>query len=155
MERFWSKVVRSDGCWLWAAATDKDGYGRFSVGRQMVLAHRLAFELANGVVPGGLVVRHTCDNPPCCRPDHLIVGTQLDNVRDMHERGRQVMPPVAYGKCNGNSELSDAQVAEVRIWLALGESHRSIARMFGVGKTTVGDISRGRTHVTRIYTPRT
>lgn len=97
-ERFWSKVDRrgADECWSWTASTFRHGYGKFQLGRddehpdgRVAYAPRVAWELANGrAIPDGKVVRHHCDNPPCCNPAHLAVGTQAENTSDMVRRGR-------------------------------------------------------------------
>jgi hypothetical protein len=89
-QRFWSKVdpAPSECCWEWTAYKLRDGYGRFRVNKRMVLAHRVAYTLTKGEIPDGLIVRHTCDNPACCNPDHLILGTQADNMVDKVERKR-------------------------------------------------------------------
>jgi len=90
IERFWSKVQRGDGCWLWTGEINNQGYGRFCTwrgGRKRFFAHRLAYELTRGPLEG-LMARHRCDNPPCCNPDHLDPGTQQDNMRDARKRGR-------------------------------------------------------------------
>lgn len=91
--RFWSKVQRGDGCWLWTACCTKCGYGQFSVrsadGQHGNLyAHRVAYELAYGPIPDGLVVRHVCDVPRCVNSQHLLIGTPGDNIRDAFARGR-------------------------------------------------------------------
>lgn len=92
--RFWSKVLKTDGCWLWMGARHPQGYGniglpkdengRYPIGK----AHRVSWELHNGPIPAGLLVMHRCDNPPCVNPDHLFVGTVGDNVRDSASKGR-------------------------------------------------------------------
>lgn len=88
--RFWAKVDRSgDGCWLWTASTDQGGYGQFQIGRRPFKAHRISWELANGPVPAGLWVLHSCDNPPCVNPAHLRPGTPADNMADQLERNRR------------------------------------------------------------------
>lgn len=87
-DRFWAKVDRSGECWTWTASAHSFGYGRFGIGRRVFTAHRVAWELVNGPVPGGLHVCHRCDNPPCVRPDHLFLGTAKENLRDMIAKGR-------------------------------------------------------------------
>lgn len=93
-ERFWSKVDKQceSDCWLWLKGIDVWGYGRFRMPNGHVGAHRMAYELTYGLEPydpeNPIVVRHKCDNPPCCNPRHLELGTHVDNVRDKIIRGR-------------------------------------------------------------------
>lgn len=75
----------SGACWIWTGPTNNHGYGRFGGSRY---AHRVSYQLAHGPIPPGMVVLHRCDNPPCVNPDHLSLGTQRDNVRDMVTKGR-------------------------------------------------------------------
>lgn len=80
-----------DRCLEWKGNRDKDGYGLIKIGNKNVRCHRYMYELWNGVkLKKGDVVMHKCDNPPCFNPHHLAVGTMLDNVRDMDEKGRRV-----------------------------------------------------------------
>jgi hypothetical protein len=94
-DRFWSKVERSQGCWLWTGGANEHGYGRFQIGRSrdeasVELAHRYSWRLATALdIPPGLCVLHLCDNPPCVNPDHLVLGTQAANVFDMVQKNRQ------------------------------------------------------------------
>ena len=89
-ERFWAKVERAgpDDCWEWNAGSFTAGYGGFAVtvqrGKKRVLkASRLAYILTHGpITPVNRVIRHTCDNPPCCNPAHLVLGTQVQNMAD-------------------------------------------------------------------------
>jgi hypothetical protein len=76
-------------CWVWTGQTDPKGYGRWS----KVIASRHSWALANGQIPDGMWVLHHCDNPPCVRPDHLYLGTVVENVRDAVERGQHYRPP--------------------------------------------------------------
>lgn len=97
-ERFWGKVNK-DGpapshcpelgpCWIWTGIITIWGYGRIKSGGKMHAAHRVAWVLAYGDIPDGLFVCHKCDNPACVRPEHLFVGTVLDNTRDREAKGR-------------------------------------------------------------------
>lgn len=94
-ERFWSKVAKGapDTCWEWQASRNNHGYGQFGIAspdgpRRMVGAHRVAWELTNGPIPDGQEVCHRCDNPPCCNPADLFLGTQQDNLDDAASKGR-------------------------------------------------------------------
>ena len=97
-ERFWARVQKGSGCWLWIGGRRRRGYGAFSGGLALgeTVAHRFAWELANGTIPTGMLVCHHCDNPPCVKtepdeqyPDgHLVLGTYEDNARDAISKGR-------------------------------------------------------------------
>lgn len=86
--RFDAKVQRGPSCWLWVGHVAAGGYGYFRRRGKIVRAHRHAWESAHGPVPPGLYVCHRCDNRRCVRPDHLFLGTALDNARDMRSKGR-------------------------------------------------------------------
>lgn len=89
--RFWDKVCfgQPDACWEWAGARKgSQGYGEFGVNRMPATAHRVAWELTHGPIPDGLFVLHRCDNPPCCNPAHLFLGTHQDNMADRDAKGR-------------------------------------------------------------------
>lgn len=89
-ERFWEKVQKSSGCWLWMAAKANYGYGVINLGTGLglVRAHRLSWAMHNGPVPEGREVCHRCDVPACVNPAHLFLGTHGDNMRDMVKKGR-------------------------------------------------------------------
>lgn len=91
-KRLWARVVKSpetDGCWVWMGAVCGKGYGVIGVEKQrMEMTHRVSWRIHRGEIPDGMDVLHTCDNPPCMRPDHLFLGTQLDNMRDASKKGR-------------------------------------------------------------------
>jgi hypothetical protein len=86
---FWSRVHKTDGCWLWTLKPRSDAYGR--LGKRSVPAHRLSWEIHNGPIPPGICVLHHCDTRLYVRPDHLFLGTVADNNkdRDRKERGRK------------------------------------------------------------------
>ena len=138
-ERFWKKVSVGDtaDCWIWQGAQGKDHYGRFSVGGrkgQMHLAHRVAWELSVGPIPTGMILLHSCDNPPCVNPAHLKPGTQTDNMRDMALKGR-----------SGRLKLSDDMVREIRSLCASGARQRDVAEQFGVSQSNISFIIRRET----------
>lgn len=133
VERFWSKTeATANGCIIWKAAKNEWGYGVFSLSsqRKNVQAHRVAWLLAgNGEVPKGKILRHTCDNPACVNVNHLLVGTQADNIADKVLRNRQ-----ARGSSHGNAKLNEEQVIEIR---AAQGKQRDIAKRYGVTQALV------------------
>lgn len=98
-ERFWNKVDRSGDCWTWTAGRDGAEYGQFRYEGKNIKAHRVSFFLSNGYWPR--VIRHSCDNPPCVNPAHLLDGTYKENSDDVYNRERN------YG-------LLASQVKEIR-----------------------------------------
>jgi len=84
--------VQPNGCIEWINSVDRWGYGRIRFGGKTVGTHRAAYVLAYGPIPEGLLVRHSCDNPPCCNPEHLLLGTVQDNVDDRVARNRSYRP---------------------------------------------------------------
>ena len=141
-ERFQRSAPGSgEGCWEWTGTRAATGYGVLYVHGKQVGAHRFAWERANRrSVPAGMHVCHTCDNPICVRPDHLFLGTPVDNAHDMWRKGRNPS-----GERHGMAKLSDAEVAEMRrVRVEEGLLHRELAERFGVCKGTVEKILSGR-----------
>lgn len=141
-ERFWSKVSRGDGCWLWLASCDTNGYGMFGVSRGKTRkAMRIMWEWANGrMLEAGECVMHSCDNRRCVNPSHLSVGTHAENMRDMSLRGRS-----ARGERSSRAKLTSGDVVEIRRLKATGMSSRDIAAMFGVTYGPIDQIVRRAT----------
>lgn len=121
------------------------GYGHVRHEGKVVRAHRLAYAQANGLSLddiAGRIVRHTCDNPACINPAHLVLGTHTDNMRDMAERGRNRQPK---GSRNAKAKLTEAEAAEIRRRAVTGESSATIADDFGIHRSQVSRIKTGKT----------
>jgi endogenous inhibitor of DNA gyrase (YacG/DUF329 family) len=131
-----------DGCWLWQGLRNKEGYGRFYGYGRYHHAHRYAYEHFVGPIPDGLILRHTCDNPPCCNPAHLIPGTDRENTRDKMERGRFVL---VLGADHPNAKLTEADVRQIRELIAERSfTYQQIAAHFGVSDSLIDAIRSGR-----------
>jgi len=138
-QRFWSKVSKSDECWLWTGAKNRKGYGVVGTVSGMSLAHRVSFELAGNVIPSPRHVLHRCDTPGCVNPNHLFLGTNLDNVRDRDAKGRGNQ---VHGVANGRAKVSDAGVKVIR---CSPLSHKELAAIFQIDTTTVKQIKNNET----------
>jgi len=117
LERFKSKLSEptETGCLLWTASKSNRGYGVFSDGwGKTISAHRFAYQLAKGSIPAGMVVCHSCDNPACCNPDHLWLGTRSDNQRDMVAKGRDAKTRKTH--CPQGHAYSDENTEVYRNW---------------------------------------
>jgi hypothetical protein len=150
IRRFHALVIPrgADECWP-CQQTDAYGYGRVRLQyggrgnprqRVEVKAHRLAWELTNGPIPEGMCVCHTCDNPPCCNPEHLFIGTQADNDRDRDEKGR-----TPRGEHHSQSKLTVSDVRAIRRMRRDGHTYRGLAAQFNVTNGTISALIRGAT----------
>lgn len=140
VDRFWSKVDKSGDCWLWTASRSVKGYGRFSNEGRRHQANRVAYEMAHGPIPDGMLVCHHCDNPPCVRPDHLFLGSHAENMLDMSTKGRRS------GARATRTRLTEANVRWIRECHAvLGSGATELADVLGVPYYTVYDVIRRRT----------
>lgn len=153
--------VERDGCWEWQGGKSK-GYGRISVNGSPYSTHRIAYAERYGPIPDGMIVRHKCDNPPCCNPDHLELGTQADNIADMVSRGRHVPgpgrprgtrstrpsgtpSPNIQGEKHGNAKLADEDVIAIRLeYRSGGVSQRELAYKFAVDPSRISRIVSGK-----------
>jgi hypothetical protein len=143
IQRFWSKVDKSggpDACWIWAAGKTAAGYGELGIHKHIVYSHRLAWILTYGEIHDGLCVCHKCDNPPCCNPDHLFLGTASDNATDMVKKGRNFVPKefAPQGEKHSHHKLTELQVLEIRKrYFVEKEMQKTLAREFGVSPSCI------------------
>ena len=144
MKRFWDKVEKTDGCWIWRACRDKDGYGFFGLEGKNEHAHRVSWMLTHGPIPDGAHVCHTCDNPPCVRPDHLWLGDNRLNTLDRDRKGRQ-RPP--YGERNGLTTLTNDDADTIRRRVEAGEIQADLVREYKVSAVAVCNIVNHRTFI--------
>ena len=162
IEQFWASVDKSggaDACWNWKQATT---YGEYYLGTHKERTHRLAYNLSSGEdIPPGMEVCHTCDNPACCNPAHLFIGTHRDNMIDLAQKGRtgrtngrkpglasepkttKRKSGIRNGSRNGQSKLTEDDVRAIRAVYATGEiSQRRLAKQYGVHPSLIGFIVR-------------
>jgi hypothetical protein len=136
--RFWSRVDKSGDCWIWTGARSDAQYGQIRDKRRIHLAHRLSYEWAHGPIAPGSFVCHSCDNPPCVRPDHLFAGTPHENALDASSKGRMA----GNGDTANGAKLRPAQVEEIR---NDPSSAAALSRRLGVSKSTIYRIRSGQT----------
>lgn len=148
IRRFWAKVNKTDYCWLWTASLRNKGYGAFGYTTLDGItvqdrAHRFSYQLHTGEIPQGLFVLHRCDTPACVNPDHLFLGTNEDNIKDMLSKGRHV-PGGTYcseyasnkykrGESHHNAKLTPELVGRIRDRHAQADiSYSQLGAMFGI-----------------------
>ena len=142
--RFWKYIVKDidpDKCWKWTGSKLKYGYGNISVNDAIKLAHRVSYEMHKGKIPDGLHCLHICDNPECCNPLHLRLGTNADNVADKMAKGRLNSNA---GSHNPRAILKESDIILIKKKLQDGVKGAVIAREYGVGKTAISRIKLGK-----------
>lgn len=149
-DRFWVKVEKTDNCWNWKGYRNPRGYGRFLIKNpKIVLAHRASYFFENGEFDLSLYVCHHCDNPSCVRPDHLFLGTQLDNLRDMVKKGRYKANATAEswvrGSRVGGAKLVEGKVFQLRRIRLMGCGVKRMAQWLSMDRTSIQDMLHGRT----------
>lgn len=134
------QIIKS-GCWIWLASR-KGSYGQFSINQQKGTAHRASWIIHKGPIPHGLNVCHKCDKPLCVNPDHLFLGTQSANIKDMYSKGRGAD---IKGTKNGQSVLTEEQVYKVRSFVKDGKTYQLVADTFKVSVDTIHKIVTRKT----------
>jgi hypothetical protein len=134
-ERFWEAVIKADhGCWGWKRSKHKFGYGVIGNNWKVRTAHRVSWELHYGPIPQGMEVMHKCDNPPCCNPEHLILGTHAENSSDMARKKR------------GTAKFDADQIKGIRFLRQSGLSCKIISGIYGVSDTAISYITNRQTY---------
>ncbi len=144
LEAYWDKVDKRgpDECWEWIGAREKlKGYGLFGTKRisKSTKAHRIAWELEHGEIPEGLLVCHHCDNPPCCNPRHLFIGTPLDNTTDSVKKDRHNR-----GERHPDARLKDEDIHNIFALNQEGKTHQEIGEALRIEGSYVSQILSGR-----------
>jgi len=146
-ERFWNKIEYSADCWKWIGCIGTPGYGvlivRAPKTRKRILlhAHRISWFLHHHRDPKEMYVLHRCDNPSCVNPEHLFLGTHLDNIADMVKKGR-----ASRGADRPTAKLSEQDVLTIRDQYSKGDiTQKELGQQYNVEPTTIGQIVRRKT----------
>jgi len=132
-ERFFARVNKiPGGCWEWTGPLEPSGYARCWGGTKE-RAHRFSWMIYNGPIPEGMLVLHKCDNKKCVNPDHLFLGTQLDNMRDKVEKGRHVSLSLP--------KMKDGEIRLATKLVLAGVRRALVAKMFKVHRNTIYNVT--------------
>lgn len=143
-ERFEEKyIVAPSGCWEWTASKDGNGYGILWDGVKNSKAHRVSYTMYKGTIPVGMFACHTCDNPACVNPEHVFIGSALDNNRDAKNKGRGHRPR---GAKNPKAKLTQEQVDNIR---SSGKGASELAHAYPVSRQQLSDILNNKKWVSR------
>ena len=135
----------ASGCWEWQRCRVESGYGKVNIDKVLYRVHRVSYVLFCGPIPDGLYVCHRCDNPPCCNPTHLFLGTNSENMRDCvgkgrFEKGGRCCPPLnrSWGEKCSLSKLTAEQVKSIRAeYIPYVVTYKMLARKYGVHPETI------------------
>ncbi len=139
--RFFKFVNKTEFCWLWTGSYCYYGYGQISINGKPRRAHRISYEMHKGEIPKDMFVCHKCDNPSCVNPDHLFLGTQEDNMKDMFKKNRQ---NTAKGERRFFSKLKNEDIPQIRELYNNNNRTKIIANIYGVSTQSILDIINGK-----------
>ena len=142
-DRFMKKVNKTKSCWLWFGAKGSHGYGAFWFRDKVWGAHRVSYVLYYGDFNFDFLVCHTCDNPLCVNPEHLWLGTDLDNCKDRDAKKRGCIPAPDKGETHHNAIFTDKEVYQIKKLRGRGQSLKQIASVFDCSIAYVSLVSRG------------
>ena len=150
IEDFWKFVNKTDSCWLWTGGRMRSGgYGRFTLEGKRWRAHVLSYRTSKGKIPSGMGVLHRCDVTNCVNPDHLFLGTQADNNRDRHKKGRtkgMFQKGNNLGSNHPRATLNEEKVREIKKFISLSKTKKTnAANIFNVSAQQIYSIKTGKT----------
>lgn len=150
IQRLMNNIYKNpkNGCWEWLGYKMRFGHGKIGYRDKVYLTHRLSYEIYIGPIPKNMNVCHKCDNPSCINPDHLFLGTQLENIEDCVKKNRHFVIPAMNGENNPLAKLTNQQANEIRIRLNNGERGIDLAKCYNVSAHIVSRIRKNKTYKT-------
>jgi len=141
-------IIDENDCWLWQGALNKQGYGIITIDYKAWRVHKLMYILTYGEFDNQLVVRHKpdiCNNPTCCNPNHLIIGTRKQNTDD-----KQIAGTMKRGESHGRAKLTESDVLQIREDFknrinTLDEFCKEQSPIYGVGESAINKICYNKT----------
>lgn len=145
-DRFNSRLKKNPatGCLEWQGARFPEGYGKIHIRPKVLRTHRVAWALANGRWPGEMMVCHSCDNPCCCNPEHLWLGSNSDNQVDAVKKGRRSHIEPTKGQKNGMARITEGEAREIIRLISEGQTNKAIAQIYGISHAQVSLIRLGK-----------
>ena len=149
VDRFFEHIDKTssvNGCWIWKGHINKAGYGRIRRDHKDMSTHRYSWLIHNGDIPKNMFICHKCDNPICCNPEHLFLGTPKDNSQDRKNKKRN---RDQNGSKHNFAKLNESQVLTIRNRLKNGEVGRHLAKEYSVHVMTISNIKNRKkwTHI--------
>jgi len=146
-QRILSQIIYGSGndCHIFTGRRNTGGYGQIKKNGKCLLVHRWVWETANGLIPDGFCVLHSCDNPQCVNIKHLRLGTHDDNMKDKKAKGRGKGINAGYAHKRAMAKVTEQDVIAIKVGLASGKKQIDMAKRFGVSRNIVSDIRLEKT----------